>query len=476
VRRMLPVLLFAGMGTAGAQSPEDFAYRAGLTAAPGLNVVTLSEPVYRAAQTQDLRDLRFFNARGDSLPFAPAGMPPLAPGRAFELKMVPLPVQPQARDKLLADFALRVEKDGARAVVELSPVGPPATAETETVGNYLLDLRPHRGTSGEIVLRFAADAPDFASRIELLGSDDLYAWRTLASAPLVRNRQFGDTIERNVIAVANPAPYVRIAWSGGTAPRLDGASWVESGTTPALPRARLALTRADKDGSWFVDVPPALPIARVFLRTPADNVAFRVRVFRYDDHPPQPRARLSLQARRAPERWIVEGSPRSVYRLNRAGEWIESPPFALSARTTQLRIDTVDTPPPSGGALPIVEVEWQPQRIVFAASEPAPYVLAVGSDSVDLKSPPPLDLRGVLAPDDPSATRLPVATLAATAIVVNGDARAQRIAREASWSRYVLWGGLAAAVCALAFMAWRLAAQLKLGRNDTPETGDRPGA
>jgi hypothetical protein len=41
------------------------------------------------------------------------------------------------------------------------------------------------------------------------------------------------------------------------------------------------------------------------------------------------------------------------------------------------------------------------------------------------------------------------------------NGRAERIAAQAHWSRILLWGVLGIAVLALAWMAWRLAAQLR---------------
>ena len=46
-----------------------------------------------------------------------------------------------------------------------------------------------------------------------------------------------------------------------------------------------------------------------------------------------------------------------------------------------------------------------------------------------------------------------------------GQQRAQQIANEAGWSRFVLWALLLAAVAAMAWMAWRLSLQL---RRETP--------
>jgi hypothetical protein len=473
VNNILGAAMFMALAVAAhAESPQDFAYRVELEAVPGLNVITLDEAVYRAASTANLHDLRVFNADGRALPLAALPAPPIGAGAIHELRMVALPAQAPARDKALADFALRIGRQGAQAVIELKPAPAQTPSAGDEIGGYLLDLRQHRGRDGEIQLQFYSDAPDFTGRIEFLGSDDLYAWRSLASGALVRNRQLGDTIERSAFPLGRLPPFMRIAWSNTATPRLESARLVERGAAPALPRAQLSVARAETGKSWFVDVPPALPIALVHVRAPRDNAVVRVQVFRFDDREPRQRARIGLHARRAPEHWVAEGGPRDVFRLQRDGLWIEGAPFVLSARTTQLRIDAPDGAG-FGDALPIVEVEWVPQRFVVAVDGPPPYQLAVGNETSDLKPGPTLDTRSVLPQSDVAGTRLPqaVAKITPTSNVgkaESGPQRAQRIARQATWSRYVLWGVLFVAVVALAFMAWRIASQVRRAQPEAP--------
>src|SRR5262249_55800548 len=141
----------------------------------------------------------------------------------------------------------------------------------------------------------------------------------------------------------------------------------------------------------------------------------------------------------------------------------------------QLRIDAVDAVG-FGETLPIVEVQWLPERFLVAASEPGPYLLAVGNDSSDLKPSPALDTRSVLPLDDAPAMHVPVAALVEGPLPEGAaEQKPQRIAQAASWSRYVLWGVLLAAVLALGTMALRIATQLKRAR--TEDAGpDRPAA
>ncbi|MFN7570194.1 MAG: DUF3999 family protein [Betaproteobacteria bacterium] len=447
-----------------AQPPDEFAARVRVTAerTAGLHVLQLNEDVYRAAASADLHDLRIFNAAGEALPLArlpvpPRGEPVLA--APVRVTLVALPSQRVERERTLADFALRIEQQGARATIELAPaVVPPAPVAR--VGGYLLDLRGERDRDGVLALRFAEQAADFSARIEILGSDDLVDWRPLASGPLVRNRQLGEAIERNDFALVRAPAFLRIDWHGA-APELEGATFAARVAAEAapLPRARLAVVRTDTPGRYLVELPIALPIAALHLRAPRDNMALRVRLWRYEDRGLSPRPRIGLSPRQAPERWVPEGPPRDVYRLERDGRIVESSPFALSAPTSLLRIETIGAVG-YGDDLPIVEAEWQPARYLFAARPPAPYTLAVGLAGA--KPGPVLDPGAVLAADDPAGLRLPPARIeAAGAVPASAQDRGQRVAAQAGWSLYLLWVVLASAVALLAFMAWRIAAQLR---------------
>jgi hypothetical protein len=473
------LLLALCAAAVGAQSPDGFALRAPLTTErdAGLHVLQIDEALYRAAARVDLRDLRVFNAAGEALPLARLPAPPWAAPSLAEpvgVTLVALPAQRADRDQTLADFALRVEKDGARAVVEVRPTAAPAAAATAQVGGYLLDLRGQRDRDGVLRLRFAEQAADFTGRIEFLGGDDLVDWRPLASGPLVRNRQLGEAVERNEFELMRVPPFMRVQWSGAT-PELAGATFatrVPTGPDP-LPRVRLAVARGETPGNYLVEVPIALPIVQLQLRTLRDNMAVRVRLWRYEERGTPPRPRVGLTPRQAPEHWVQEGAPRDVFRLEREGGVIESPPFALSVPTTLLRPETVGAGG-FGDDLPIMEAEWKPARYAFVARPPAPYAVAVGLAAAS--AGPTLDLGAILAADDPAGLRLPWAYIEAEgAASTRAAARAQRIVEQAAWSRYLLWGVLVGAIGLLAFMTWRIAAQLRTaGVNSPCSDGDAP--
>ena len=454
----------AAVAAAQAPASADFAVRLPLkTTGDGLHVVEFPEAVYRAAQSRDLADLRIFNALDQALPIAFVAAPaPVAPDAiAVDLRIARLPAETEARESLLRNFALRVERDRERAVVEIGPLPPATAAASPSVGGYLIDARPLKKLKGRLVLSFASGAQDYADRVEILGSDDLVFWRPLASGPLTRSRSLGDIIERNRFALDRPPAFVRVAWTSKDAPDIERAQFAEDiAASVTWPRAQLTAVLSDDRRSLTVDVPEALPITRVFVRMPEMNRVVRAQVYRHDAAP-APRARrvqvgpVPLGPRRAEERWQPIGQV-EAFRVLREGVEVEGAPLAIPLRTDRLRFDfsvPLDDAPPS------IEAEWRPVRAVFAARAPGPYVLAVGHS--DAPFGPALDARSMLAADDPSAARLPIATVGVSADAVTAGQRAQRIASEARWSRYLLWAVLVLAVAGLAWMAWRMSLQLR---------------
>ena len=464
MKRTLAAFTLAGAAATSSQAaesprPEEFRARFPLAnVVEGLNAVELTEPVYRAAVHRSLNDLRVFNAQGEALPFAVLPPAPQSPPdvRLIDLALTPLPAQQVARDAALQAYALRFERDRDRAVLEIrgEPAAAPANSE---VGGYLVDARRLKDTKGRLVLVFAPDAPDFAVRVDVSGSEDLVNWRVLATGPLARERRLGgEAIEKNRYELNAPPSFLRVGWKGSPAPQIGAARFEE--LTPvvvALPRAQLTVTLGNDSRSLYADLPPALPTERLYIHLPEVNMSERVSVYRHVADP-APRSRhLGLLPRRAPEHWVHAGTV-DVFRVMHGGVEVEGDGLALRVPTDGVRIDASRA---FSGALPKVEAEWRPARIAFAARAPGPYRLAVGHEGAPPS--PSLDLRALLAPDDATGVKLPAARVEAPSADATGPAAAERIAAQAHWSRILLWSVLGIAILGLAWMAWRLAAQLR---------------
>jgi hypothetical protein len=467
MKRALAALALAFLAVTSSRAaeslrPEDFAAQFPLAnVIEGLNALELTEPVYRAATRRSLHDLRVFNAKGEALPFAVLPPAPPAPPdvRVIELALAALPAQAAARDALLQAYALRFERDRDRAVIEIRGEAPGPAAASPEVGGYLVDARSLRDRKGRLLLVFAPDASDYAGRIEVLGSEDLVNWRSRAHGPLARERRLGgDAIERNRIDLDAPPSFLRVAWNGSAAPRIGAARFEElTPVTSALPRTRLATSLGNDGRSLYADLPPALPTERLFIHMPELNMSERYSVYRHVADPAPRSRRLGLLPRRAPEHWVHAGTL-DVFRVMRGGMEVEGQPLAFAVPTDGVRIDSARG---HSGALPVVEAEWRPHRIAFAARAPGPYRLAVGHEASPAS--PSLDLRALLPADDAAGLKLPVARVEppGTATAAADGSRAARIAEQAHWSRILLWGVLGIAVIGLAWMAWRLAAQLR---------------
>jgi len=432
----------------------------------GLHQLTLDQDALLAATQAGLRDLRVFNANGEALPLA--RLPAPAPAQAGRgpprtLKMVPLPASPQAQDRALADYAVRLVRERDRTTLEIAPTPSEGAAATpREPGAYLLDLRPLKDLQGELQLHFAADAPDYANTATVLGSDDLVSWRLLASGPLAHNRQLGDSaIERGSFALQPPPAFARVTWPAGAAPALGGASFSEQLAATITPLSRTPLELAGlADGGWLIALPAGLPITRIAIHAPQPNQALRVDLLCPQNASPYPyRHHLlrELANRSAQQPWYPCRGGIEVYKADRGGQWVENPPFEMPMHPAQMQLRVVQ-PKDYRGAPPQVEVEWQPVRLAFLARAPGPYQLAVGSETA--ADGPVLDLASLLSRDDPAGVHLPAASVAQSDTGPIAS-RAQQSARAQSRWRWSLWAVLLLAVGALSALAWQLLQNLR---------------
>ena len=458
-------LLLAGGWAIAAEplAPSDFALRLPLTLAQpdGLHVIELTEPVYRASSSRSLSDLRIFNAHGEAMPWAVLPVPPVeqTAGTPAVLPLAPLPEQRDLRAMVLRSYAVRIERDARREVVEVTPLQP-LELPPGAIGGYLIDARRLKDQHGQLWLEFDPGARDYANRVDIFGSDDLVNWRALGSGALTLNRALGEPVERRSFDLSRPPPFLRLQWAG-EAPQLVGARFIERTVpAPALPRAQLAvLADADRPGSLLVEVPRALPIERLFFLPEAMNESYRMEVYRRHSETYRPRAHFLSRHRAAP--WVPVGQV-DVMRLMRNGAEVTGEPLAFGQVVTdQVRLTATGSARPQTVR---VSAEWRPARIVFVAKAPGPYFLAVGNGNA--AAPTPLDVRTALAESDRAGIALPQAQISSgsaepLASQATEQQRTQHIATQARWSRYVLWAALLAAVAAMAWMAWRLSLQLR---------------
>ncbi|MFO1339364.1 MAG: DUF3999 family protein [Burkholderiaceae bacterium] len=442
--------------------PAQYTTRAELHLAEGegLQRVVLPLDVLRALQRADGEDLRVFNARGEPVPQAWAGVPQAetAPPALRELPRFawPEPVRERGDD---LDVDIELGRDGS--LLRLRRQGRPLVSTNVPAGTglgscaWLLDLAA-LGPQPPRVDRLQLDGPTPAGGLVLPlqvdASADAQRWTAVGRGTLVDLAGDGGAACRSASwrwtrcpPHALPARARRAGLGADACPRRDAGRQPRRAAA-AQPRAAGARGGRPDGDVWRLDLHARLSPRAMQLHLPVDNQVLP----------------LSVEA------GGVAGSPadawhplaqHTAYRLTRAGRLIESPEFALPAlAATRWRfVPDARGRWPADAPAPEVTVAWRAPQLLFAAQGPAPFTLAAGRAAA---RPVALE-RATLMPGYQGGGEfaLPEATL--------GPLQTQAVA-EPGWReqladaspqqrrRWWLWAALTLAVGALAALAWRL--------------------
>lgn len=448
MKRIVAVLCALGAVTsvlaadpASELTPNDFAY--------GIKVITTGEAaayrvalplaVYQTVVHPDLSDVSVFNERGEPVPFRlerPRSQSTTQPTQT------PLTLFTLRGDPGKALDAVRVTIESGNTRVEL-----PANANGETVApsSYVIDARSLSAPIAAFNLGWPADAPDFAGRVRIEASDDLGIWRTIVFNAPIANLHAGDAriIERRVELTPATAKYWRLSWPDTPAP-------FELTTITAEPaRDRVDVTRetatvggkplASKRGEFEFDLGAKIPVDRLTLELPEQNSIVEVEM-------------LSRAAPQDPWRHVTRAG---FYRLkNAANAELTNGLVAVDPTSDRYWLARVDM---RGGGLgpsaPKLRAGWLPHDIVFLARGAGPFTLAYGSSAAQSVA----SLSGV-----PTTVAIANAALGEPN-ALGGASRLEPVRQKLNlWSKTtVLWTVLVIGVAVLAFMAYRLARELK---------------
>ena len=431
--------------------PVDFAYGIAietLADAP-FHEVVVPTVVYESVTRADLGDLRVFNGRDEVVPHALRRPEPAKPaGKWAELALFPVR---SSTERMPNELTLRVDRNKAGSIVQVRTTDA-ATANAPVV-LYIVEIK----NKEKLIRKLEVDWKDsggegFAGRLAVDASDDLHTWRTVVGeAPVLRLRHVGESLDRRQVMLgALNANYLRLRWvdPDPVAPVLS-ALRVEYPIDVSPPeRQWLALTNAapgEKRGEFLYSLAGKMPVDRVRIRLPQANAV----------------ANAELQTRAERDDAWQQRVSGLVYRVTKGGTDVVQDDFAISplANAREWRLTLSQQDGGLGDALPIVEVGWLPQTIVFSARGPGPYRLAYG--------------RAGLVPGDASIEQLLVAThdgqpkftawpaRLGTPQELGGAQRLSLLLAERSWRTWLLWAVLGAGVLLLGWMATRLARQIK---------------
>jgi Protein of unknown function (DUF3999) len=432
---------------------RDFAWSAPVAVEGGdaLYAADLPLSVYAGSARQGLADLRVFNGRGESVPYALRSVATPDPQRR---EGVPVPIFPvwAKPGTEIGGVSLRIKQGVRGTIIDVQSgnrSGADKGAAAKHLVGYLVDTSALEDRLQALVFEWKEGGEAFVRSVRIEASDDLEHWTFIASGTLVGLRYAGhDLTQKRIELRGKKAKYLRISWPTAQEMQQLAAIRAEPVAAPVEPpRAwhTVASSAGDKPGEYQFDLGASAPFDRLRLELPNPNTVAPVQFF--------------ARAKRD-DAWQLVASD-TVYRLTQAGQAIASPDTAV--RPTRERYWMVRVDLRSGGfgaGEPQLTAGYVPQQVLFVARGTGPFVLAFGAPRI-------------------ASAALPVATLvpgyredrpleAARATV--GEARAQPRAPSAwpewleldpgDWKRLALWAVLVLGVAVLGWMAWRLGAQL----------------
>lgn len=374
---LLAALVSASVGAAEAPSAAEFAWRGMLAVPAGASMARVSLPAdaMLRLQSRDARDIRVFNAKGETVAFALAAPAGAQPGPAPQTRSYPAyPLFTAARGQRPARGSVqvlinqgvsrdsvwvRLEKGGSQTDA--------ADSLTTRLPSVLFDTRAEKQSISALDLQ-AELPPNVLVQLALASSADLAHWTPVAlQGPLFRFDGTGAPVNHTLeLARALPLEgrYLRLSWEAQAGVQIHGFTGRVAQDLLPPTRVRAPLPAGIPDGpsasNWPLDF--ATPLAALHLSAAQDNTLVPVRVLGRDD---------TAQ----PWRPLATGV---VYRLGPAGQAGSNPALALGGASLHwLRVEashgmTLPSPPWQAS------VEFEPIQLIFLASGPAPFELAVG--------------------------------------------------------------------------------------------------
>ena len=443
--KALIILLVLAQSAIAAERPEDFAYGIPIHASArnALYEIEIPLAVYRSVTRSDLGDLRVFNHDAEVVPHTlkPREALEAKPGVAVQLPVFPLRGAPG--DKI-DNADIRIERRGDGAVVSVQTLAG-ARRQERRLRAYLVDASAVKQPIQSLLLDWQGDPNGFVGTVRIDASDDLNTWRILTDRAALARLSFGGfQLNQNRVELRGAAhKYLRLSWPDRQSPLESLSVRAEPAPgTVAAPRVWHSFkgsTIPGKMGEYNYDLGGPIPFDRLRVELPQVNSLGQLQV---------------LARGKTTDEWRLKATA-TVYRLRRGDAEVTSPDIGLNSggeRQLLLRVDQKGGG--IGAGVPVIQIGWIPQKLVFAARGNSPFQLAYGNSAAKTTA---LAIEAVIpgyrsdAPFkvEPAALGDPV-TLAGPG----------RLRQAVDYKKWVLWGILICGVTALGFMTYRLARQV----------------
>ena len=410
----------------------------------------------------DLRDLRVFNAEGESLAYGFVQARPLQMREVQEQAVKWFPLRGPA-DASSKQSGISVQRSGDGTLIQVAPDQTVPTDKTVLRG-WLLDTSGISAPLQKLALDWKGGAEGF-QRFRIEASDDLQQWRSWGDGQIARLAFGGEQIERREIALPGTrARYLRLTWeSPREAPTLTQAVLTSTSNNELVPPLDWSdMIQAKRDGDEYqVSLPRSTVLERVRVSVYQENIIAPVSLSMLDQAAISSNHSGSSRrdARRPQPSWgpIANGV---LYRLVQDGNEIRNDELELPAvpvKDLKLRVDA------RGGGLGDAvsfRVASRAMEVVFLARGTPPYTLAMGRENAEATQLPLSVLVPGYQPD--RLTKMGTAQASAPLPPVT---RTPAPLVSHTWKKIGLWAVLLMGVGLLGLMAMSL---LKTQRKTQP--------
>ncbi|WP_330114593.1 DUF3999 domain-containing protein [Pseudomonas sp. JS3066] len=426
-----------------AEQPDDFTTRVELRLdgqGPWYRM-DLPMALHFAAQHADLRDLRVFNAEGESLAYALTRSSASERRARHEQTVRWFPLRGPA-DGSGALPSVRIERSTTGTVVQVVPENP--VAEGEQLRGWLLDVSGVGAPLEKLSLEWNSAADGF-QHFSIEASDDLQHWESWGDGQVARLSFADQRIDQREVALpGRSARYLRLLWQSPRHAAELTAVKVSSASRESLPAAMAWSAPLDpvssKAGQYIWDLPLGLPIERLRVAVERPGSLLPVQVEARRDGAPQ---------------WqpVMSGL---LYRLPQDGKEVAQEELDLPGwmAIKQLRLTVDQRAGGFGQQVPRLEVGMHATQVVFLARGNPPFTLALGNLEASRAELP----LSTLVPGFDSASLEKMGRAEAVAIPAQtGVHPAERqAAGQIVWKRVGLWAVLLLGVGLLGGMAFSL--------------------
>jgi hypothetical protein len=402
--------------------------------------LALPDTVYQFVVTDDLRDVRVFNAEGSPVPHALCRSPQVLAPTIFQ-ETLPVyrlqDIRSAARDGTRVD----VQTPGG---AQISVQGGEVNDGERHTSAYVIDAR---GIEDELrSMQFDWSSPDGASevRVSIQASEDLDRWRTLVAGSALLSVTSGERqLRRHRVAIPQARyEYLRVERVDSGPPlSIDGV--IAERVTPAPliePVWFLANQAASEEPTALsYDAARRAPIAYARLTPSQDNTSLRIAIESRDDV----KATWRTQ-------WTGE-----MYSIATDNERRVSPPATFDVTTDRYWRVRLTNKEETFSQRPALELGYRPAQLRFLTQGQGPFTLAFGSRRAD--PAPARACNALLADMQPEDLASSIGEgLAGTPRTLGGEDALRPLPKKTPVRQVVLWGVLILGVGGLVAMALSL--------------------